>query len=50
MKKKLYVTPCVRVFSVRSEGHIAAASQGGGGHIDDDDEGAKNEIDMENEW
>ena len=48
MKKKLYVTPCVRVTNVKLEGMIAGS--GGGAHIEDDDEGAKNEIDMENEW
>ena len=46
----MYVTPCVKVFSVRSEGHIASASQGGGGHIVPPGEGAKEDIDMEEEW
>ena len=51
MKKKLYVAPCAKVVNLWSEGHIASGSQtGGGGHLDDNDEGAKNEIDMENEW
>ena len=48
MKKKLYVTPCVRVTNVKLEGMIAGS--GGQGYNIDPDEGAKNEIDMENEW
>ena len=50
MKKKLYVAPCARVVNVKSEGSIAAASQGGGGHIVPPGEGAKEDIDMEEEW
>ena len=31
MKKKLYVTPCVRVTNVKLEGMIAGSTGGGGG-------------------
>ena len=51
MKKKLYVAPCAKVVNLRSEGHIASGSQtGGGGHTIPPGDGAKEDIDMENEW
>ena len=33
MKKKLYVTPCVRVTNVKLEGMIAGSTGGGGGFV-----------------
>ena len=50
MKKKLYVAPCARVVNVKSEGSIAAASEGGTGENNPSGWGSKEDVDMEEEW